>query len=213
MPRQDIHRPRMRAKPQPNIRLPVEVIGVIGECLLGAYQFGTLAKLNQTCKAVRTETLPVLYETLTWDNEFHAKQREWWVEVFQGNTGQGGLKFPEGWKYTSGFVGRQPSPAVISLSSSSSCLLSRIPVPRNKTTSVIRQTRLFRIQPRRDLPRPQVVHLTRSRRSLRQVHRNDTLHGQTRSRRSSPEIGLLLFVAFRHPEETFDPRHPAASQE
>lgn len=101
MPRQDIHRPRMRAKPQPNIRLPVEVIGVIGECLLGAYQFGTLAKLNRTCKAVRTETLPVLYETLTWDNEFHAKQREWWVEVFQGNTGQGGLKFPEGWKYTS----------------------------------------------------------------------------------------------------------------
>lgn len=91
----------MRPNPQPDLGLPLELIGIVGEFLSGSYHFGTLAKLNRTCKAVRTETLPVLYETLTWDNEFHAKQREWWVEVFQGNAGKGGIKFPLGWSYVS----------------------------------------------------------------------------------------------------------------
>lgn len=155
MSRPGVHRPHMRPTPQPNLRLPLEVIGTIGECLIGSYQFGTLAKLNRTCKAVRAETLPILYETLTWDNQFHAQQREWWVEVFQGNTGKGGTKFPEGWKYVS-----KTRPNSYHLLAHRWTLSSRnVSVPRDTTTSLVRKARSFWIQSRRYLPRSQAVHL------------------------------------------------------
>lgn len=127
----------MRAVPQPNLRLPLEVVGVVAEFLLGSYHFGTLAKLNRTCKAIRAETLPVLYETLTWDNEFHAKQREWWIEVFQGSTGQGGIKFPEGWKWVSTYS-RQITYPPCSDWLSATCK-PRISVPRDQAEAIIRQ--------------------------------------------------------------------------
>jgi hypothetical protein len=94
------HRPHMEPKPQPSLRVPVEIIGVIGECLAGSYSYGTLSKLSLTCKLVRAEVLPVLFGTLVWDNEHHSKQREWWNEVLEERSGRV-YQFPEGWKYAS----------------------------------------------------------------------------------------------------------------
>jgi hypothetical protein len=44
--------------------LPVELIGVVAEHLIGGCAFGIVAKLNRASKALHRETLPVLYETL-----------------------------------------------------------------------------------------------------------------------------------------------------
>ncbi|KAJ9113044.1 hypothetical protein QFC22_006140 [Naganishia vaughanmartiniae] len=43
--------------------LPLELLVVIAQFLAGSDQYATLASLNSTCKLVRAETLPVLYET------------------------------------------------------------------------------------------------------------------------------------------------------
>jgi hypothetical protein len=46
-------------------QLPVELFAVITEFLIGDLAFGTAANLNVVSKAVRSETLPILYETVT----------------------------------------------------------------------------------------------------------------------------------------------------
>jgi hypothetical protein len=43
----------------------VELFAAIAEFLIGDLAFGTAASLNVICSAVRMETLPVLYETVT----------------------------------------------------------------------------------------------------------------------------------------------------
>jgi hypothetical protein len=50
----------MRSSPQ----VPVEIIGVIAEHLIGEFAFRTVARLNRASKAVHRETLPILYESL-----------------------------------------------------------------------------------------------------------------------------------------------------
>jgi hypothetical protein len=52
----------------PLIDLPIEVYGTIADLLAGDQAFGTLASLNLTSRAVREETLPVLFETLLFDD-------------------------------------------------------------------------------------------------------------------------------------------------
>jgi hypothetical protein len=47
--------------------LPVELMIIISEFLLGDSLFGTLANLNATCHAIHEETSPVLNETLVLD--------------------------------------------------------------------------------------------------------------------------------------------------
>jgi hypothetical protein len=50
--------------PMQNIpQLPVELLVIIAEHLIGMFAFGTTANLNVSCHSVYTETLPVLYET------------------------------------------------------------------------------------------------------------------------------------------------------
>lgn len=90
-----VYRPHMVSTPQPTLRLPVDVIGVVAECLSGSYSYGTLAALNRTCKLVRAQTLPILFETVVWDNEYDGPQREWWWEPLQGRNGTV-FEFPEG---------------------------------------------------------------------------------------------------------------------
>lgn len=46
--------------------LPVEILVLIAEFLIGDNCFGTAAKLNATCQIVHRETLTVLYATLLW---------------------------------------------------------------------------------------------------------------------------------------------------
>jgi hypothetical protein len=95
-----VYRPHMVSTPQPTLRLPVDVIGVVAECLSGSYSYGTLAALNRTCKLIRAQTLPILFETVVWDNEYDGPQREWWWEPLQGRNGTV-YEFPEGWQYIS----------------------------------------------------------------------------------------------------------------
>lgn len=59
-------------------RLPVELMVIISEFLLGDGAFGTLASLNTTCHVVHQETAPVLNETLVLDSE-----KGWWNEEYQ----------------------------------------------------------------------------------------------------------------------------------
>jgi hypothetical protein len=42
----------------------VELLAIIAEHLIGDFAFGTAASLNLASKSVRSETLPVLYETV-----------------------------------------------------------------------------------------------------------------------------------------------------
>jgi hypothetical protein len=49
---------------QVKARLPVKLIAIIAEHLIGDHAFGTTASLNLVSRAVRTETLPILFETL-----------------------------------------------------------------------------------------------------------------------------------------------------
>jgi hypothetical protein len=69
-------------------QLPVELIGVIAEHLIGGHAFGTVASLNLASKAIRRETLPVLYETLLLE---HCKGLEYY---------RSGGAFSEGLKFT-----------------------------------------------------------------------------------------------------------------
>jgi hypothetical protein len=47
--------------------LPVEILGIVAEHLIGQHAFGTAASLNRISRKVHHETLPVLYETLLLD--------------------------------------------------------------------------------------------------------------------------------------------------
>lgn len=51
-----------------NIDIPLDVFGVMSEFLAGDNAVGTLASLNLANRAIREETLPVLYETVLLDN-------------------------------------------------------------------------------------------------------------------------------------------------
>ncbi|KAJ9118532.1 hypothetical protein QFC22_003751 [Naganishia vaughanmartiniae] len=51
-----------------NISLPAEVCGIISEFLAWDQAFGTLASLNLASHDILDETLPVLYETVTFEN-------------------------------------------------------------------------------------------------------------------------------------------------
>lgn len=44
--------------------LPIELLGIVAEHLIGQHAFGTAGSLNRTSRAVHHETLPVLYETV-----------------------------------------------------------------------------------------------------------------------------------------------------
>jgi hypothetical protein len=68
--------------------LPTELIVTIAEFLAGSFAFGSLAQLNLTSHAIYEETLPVLYETMTWD---HEPERQWWEHE--------GADFPKAWRY------------------------------------------------------------------------------------------------------------------
>ncbi|KAJ9096120.1 hypothetical protein QFC20_006495 [Naganishia adeliensis] len=46
-------------------RLPIDIIVVIAEHLVGQHAFGTTANLSLACRMVHRETLPVLYETVS----------------------------------------------------------------------------------------------------------------------------------------------------
>jgi hypothetical protein len=46
-------------------RLPIELFVLIGQFLAGEQLFATLAAFNVSCRPVHEETLPILYETLT----------------------------------------------------------------------------------------------------------------------------------------------------
>lgn len=48
---------------QDGSRLPIDIIVVIAEHLVGQHAFGTTANLSLACRMVHRETLPVLYET------------------------------------------------------------------------------------------------------------------------------------------------------
>lgn len=48
-------------------RLPVELIVIIAEILIGDNAFGTTANLNLASRTIRQETLPLLYETVCLD--------------------------------------------------------------------------------------------------------------------------------------------------
>ncbi|KAJ9091793.1 hypothetical protein QFC21_007096 [Naganishia friedmannii] len=52
----------------PQAVIPVEMYSVIAEILAGDQAFGTLANLNLANHAIRDETLPVLFETLLFDD-------------------------------------------------------------------------------------------------------------------------------------------------
>lgn len=94
-----IYRPDMPITSQPSLLLPLDVFGVIAECLASSYAYGTLSNLGLTCKVIRKETLPVLFELVLWDNdEFNGPSREWWYE---GMKEKDGYTIPEGWKYIS----------------------------------------------------------------------------------------------------------------
>ncbi|KAJ9118533.1 hypothetical protein QFC22_003752 [Naganishia vaughanmartiniae] len=55
---------------------PTELFVVIAECLAGDQSFGSLASLNLSSHAIREETLPVLFETLTFDGKLSFFM--WW---------------------------------------------------------------------------------------------------------------------------------------
>jgi hypothetical protein len=46
-------------------RLPIELLVIVGRFLAGEQLFATLAAFNVSCRPVHEETLPILYETLT----------------------------------------------------------------------------------------------------------------------------------------------------
>ncbi|KAJ9098437.1 hypothetical protein QFC20_005956 [Naganishia adeliensis] len=52
----------------PNRDIPLDVLGVISEFLAGDLAFGTLASLNVANHGIREETLPILYETVVFDD-------------------------------------------------------------------------------------------------------------------------------------------------
>lgn len=52
------------------MELPTDLVIVIAELLAGAYAFGSLANLNLASREIRTETLPILFETVTLDNGY-----------------------------------------------------------------------------------------------------------------------------------------------
>jgi hypothetical protein len=56
-------------KPLPD--LPVEILAVIAEHLIGQHAFGTAASINILSKAVHRETLPVLYESFFFEHYKH----------------------------------------------------------------------------------------------------------------------------------------------
>jgi hypothetical protein len=60
------------ARPQ----LPTELVAVIAEFLAGDLALGSLAQLNLTTRAIHQETLPVLFETVTFDKKWWLKKRE-----------------------------------------------------------------------------------------------------------------------------------------
>jgi hypothetical protein len=68
-------------------QLPTELIVVIGEFLAGSFAYGSLANLNAATRAVHEETLPVLFDTVVWDDD-----KKWWIHE-KG-------RVPDGWKYT-----------------------------------------------------------------------------------------------------------------
>jgi hypothetical protein len=68
--------------------LPTELIVTIAEFLAGSFAFGSLAQLNLASHAIHEETLPVLYETMTWD---HKPERHWWDDHE--------VELPKAWRY------------------------------------------------------------------------------------------------------------------
>lgn len=53
--------------PQQSTPLPIKILGIVAEHLIGQHAFGTAASLNRISRKVHHETLPVLYETLLLD--------------------------------------------------------------------------------------------------------------------------------------------------
>lgn len=51
------------------MRLPVELVVIVSQFLLGDGRFGSVANLNATCKVIQEETRSALYTTLIWDCE------------------------------------------------------------------------------------------------------------------------------------------------
>lgn len=46
--------------------LPIEILVIVAEHLIGDHAFSTVANLNKVTRATHRETLPVLYETFFW---------------------------------------------------------------------------------------------------------------------------------------------------
>jgi hypothetical protein len=73
--------------------LPVELILEVACHLSGDWAFSTLANLNVTSRALHERTLPILYETIVWDDRrkdlygflfFEAGWARLW-ELFEGS--------------------------------------------------------------------------------------------------------------------------------
>lgn len=56
----------LRRKHKASPRLPVELLVIVEEFLVGDNSFGTAANLNLTCRLVYQETAPVLYAVTIW---------------------------------------------------------------------------------------------------------------------------------------------------
>lgn len=61
---------------QPSPRLPLELITIICEFVSGSRALATLANVNTSCSLFRSITMPILYETVFWDDKTD------WMDVF-----------------------------------------------------------------------------------------------------------------------------------
>jgi hypothetical protein len=76
------------------MRIPVELVVLVAEFLLGDGGFGSAASLSVTCKVVREETRSALYETMEWNYAKFKQLVETWEHGLEG-----GVKKIAGWRH------------------------------------------------------------------------------------------------------------------
>lgn len=82
------------ARIEPSMRLPVELVVLVAEFLLGIHGFGSVASLNVTCKVIQEETRSALYETMEWSHAKFEQLMEMWDHGLEG-----GVQQIAGWKH------------------------------------------------------------------------------------------------------------------